>query len=1322
MGTAALSTLRRLGRGTVTAFTMPDPRTIRRYGILIMLVLGVPKVLWDVVRLRQSAQKLDETDEFGQEPVKDPTLRVLRIAVQKAAEELRDMWEQCISPYCAGASRIGPRVLGVFDEATALCAKLAAEDDKDEDADDDDDDDDDEENEAENKNDGEDPDEDEGKHDDGVAEDSFLEQWDSTLHQAIIRPLIKAFRSKPDDADKEKDIRELAAAVYYVADVFEAMIVMQRRVNATLKFADTQDALKKSQAELCRATAAAAQAEAAAAAAAVIPAADAAADADADADADSAVDVAQAKCTKLNDANNRARTKLHQMCEKGGRRRIHVEGYSWTISPDALRDALRDEVAQLGLASAAELVTADHVKYWKEPEHNDGRCDLYEELFPKAHGDVLYPMYLSVAADARRAEIRADKLLGSVKKARFAKLFQFVHHDLCGKWSQRSLVVLAWILGAVDKIIETTESHFRTNLLLRSVEHVAQVTTSTLRAGAQAGARAGLAAVKNPKLLDVCISIVVLKFTSVLLKDLFKKVKDAGQGSIRKTLAKRVAHHVLSQDLEDAGRAPGQRRRGRDQPEPSDIIRSLSDQREWDYSLGSVLLIPQDLVSQVTGVVSAGLLLWNKSPRLLVAMIAVIQSNKWLARQLDRFQRYCTKKAGLDKQTWDGWVAQRSVEQALDDFEDMRVNAKEFAILKDVEKTQAKKELEEINHRLMPSLFEPFDSFLADLPTIAGAYLGGLLTQSGGISSSDLAGFTYQIACLTGDFKNLKTTLEGLWKLEDKRFQHGFAIIDMLEQQPKIGIDGGWQPATSARAAAAAAPGGNNNAATAAAAQGDEEANEPGDGEANKLGGEIRFENVSFKYKGMQKSMLKGASFTIPGGSFVGICGERGAGKSTMFKLLMRLYDVAKGRILIGGKPIKYYNPVWLRSQIGISKQDPVIFNHKTLRENVMYGSEDAMRKLGGPIEADKHIEKVLRKANVWEHFCNKEKFPQGLATHCWHLSGGETRSVGTARALLKDPAILLLDEPTEGLDAENEARVMHNLIAKRPKGQTVLAIAHRLSSIKEADMIVFLGKDGRIAEIGTWDELVNIPNGRFAAFEGVQNLNRDGHSSGSVSASSGVASGTTVGGGSSVASGPSGAAEGTGSKTNNTSSSGDDSTSTVSSDDELYQQRRLELMERDGPNPIGEAIDAVRQLRKLASAAEVPYELYVNLNKACDEVLDFQRVHELAATGATSWKPYGNGNEKLEHTGAQAGQKFTSPAAMVKSLRTASIGMRSPSSKVGRNSGGGGGGGGGSRRANTRGRRMSKNSRSMASLSPVRVNRSTHNTSAGGLRVSTVF
>ena len=302
------------------------------------------------------------------------------------------------------------------------------------------------------------------------------------------------------------------------------------------------------------------------------------------------------------------------------------------------------------------------------------------------------------------------------------------------------------------------------------------------------------------------------------------------------------------------------------------------------------------------------------------------------------------------------------------------------------------------------------------------------------------------------------------------------------------------------------------------------------------------------------------------------------------------------------------------------------------MKDNVIYGSEESLKKKRlGPIEVEQYIERVLRKANVWEHFQDEKKFPQGLNTKCWNLSGGEKRSVGTARALLKTPSILLLDEPTEGLDASNEKQVMENLLLGRPKGQTVLAIAHRLSSLQDADMIIFVGKDGRIAETGTWQELLKIKDGKFAAYVKVQKLGGKGKTrtkkkkkklkKGSKRTEDTDDTDDTE-------------------NTEDMEQAGnqdDDASTTASLTSLSSEDSKSNESFQEGDDPIKRAMDAMLQLKRLAVQEDLPYDLITPLETACDNVLDYHRVSELATREAKFWLPYGMSYEGLRSMSYEA-------------------------------------------------------------------------------------
>jgi ATP-binding cassette subfamily B protein len=225
--------------------------------------------------------------------------------------------------------------------------------------------------------------------------------------------------------------------------------------------------------------------------------------------------------------------------------------------------------------------------------------------------------------------------------------------------------------------------------------------------------------------------------------------------------------------------------------------------------------------------------------------------------------------------------------------------------------------------------------------------------------------------------------------------------------------------------------------------------------------GAIRFENVSFVHEGRDAG-LDGVSFEIPGGAFVGIVGPSGAGKSTILKLLFRFYDPAAGRILIDGTDIRSVTQASLRAALGLVPQEVVLFND-TLRFNLAYARPEA---------SDAEVLEAARRAQLSEFIAN---VPQGLLTRVGErglkLSGGEKQRVGVARAVLLDPAILVLDEATSSLDSETEEEVQ-SALSEASKGRTTIAVAHRLSTIARADKIIVLDK-GRVAEQGTHEALL---------------------------------------------------------------------------------------------------------------------------------------------------------------------------------------------------------------------------------------------------------
>ena len=235
---------------------------------------------------------------------------------------------------------------------------------------------------------------------------------------------------------------------------------------------------------------------------------------------------------------------------------------------------------------------------------------------------------------------------------------------------------------------------------------------------------------------------------------------------------------------------------------------------------------------------------------------------------------------------------------------------------------------------------------------------------------------------------------------------------------------------------------------------------QPGTGELKTKGYDIAFENVSFSYN-TGEQVLDNVSFTAKQGEVTALIGPSGGGKSTAAKLAARFWDVDRGKITIGGQDVRKVDPEKLLSAYSIVFQDVTLFNN-TVMENIRIGRQGA---------TDEDVLAAAKEAQCDEFV---EKLPEGYQTMIGEngsmLSGGERQRISIARALLKDSPVILLDEATASLDAENETQIQ-KAISRLVKGKTVLIIAHRMRTVEGADKLVLL-KEGKVAEQGTPQEL----------------------------------------------------------------------------------------------------------------------------------------------------------------------------------------------------------------------------------------------------------
>jgi ABC transporter fused permease/ATP-binding protein len=321
----------------------------------------------------------------------------------------------------------------------------------------------------------------------------------------------------------------------------------------------------------------------------------------------------------------------------------------------------------------------------------------------------------------------------------------------------------------------------------------------------------------------------------------------------------------------------------------------------------------------------------------------------------------------------------------------------------------------------MAATFMGIASFAGYAAGAAVFWYGGRMVVAGELSMGALTSFlvyTMLVAFSLG-------ALSDLWADFNRAAGSAERVFELLERKPLIQVSGGLK--------------------------------------LEKVAGNVSWEKVNFAYPTRADvPVLTDFTLQLKHGEVVALVGPSGAGKSTIASLLYRLYDPSSGRITLDGVPLPELDPIWLRQQVGVVQQEPLLFS-TTVAENIRYGRPEA---------TDAEVEEAAKLANAWgfiTHF--PDKFKTLVGERGVQLSGGQKQRVAIARALLKNPRLLILDEATSALDAESE-HLVREALERLMEGRTTLVIAHRLSTVKGADRVVVLD-GGKVAQVGSHAELV---------------------------------------------------------------------------------------------------------------------------------------------------------------------------------------------------------------------------------------------------------
>jgi len=418
----------------------------------------------------------------------------------------------------------------------------------------------------------------------------------------------------------------------------------------------------------------------------------------------------------------------------------------------------------------------------------------------------------------------------------------------------------------------------------------------------------------------------------------------------------------------------------------------------------------------MSSTIGGSVMLFRISPHLTLVSLSILPVVGVSAMLFGRFVK-------RQQKTYSSLIADAnsSAAEKISQFRTVRLNAQELVECEKFEQQLSESQWSSVRLAVAEGLFMGglFISMSSSL--VAVLVLGGRKVQGGELTTGQLTSFGLYSAMLGLGVAGLSSFVAET----SKSLVSAQRVLDVANSQPAIPLDQGTSPSVFL--------------------------------------GDVEFKDVQFTYQTrLDVQVLDGVSFSLKAGSVVGVVGASGSGKTTIASLLVRLYELCAGSVTIDGADIRTLSPLWLRQNICVVEHHPGMFNG-TIDENIRFGSRNA---------SDSEVAHAMHVANMTSFVTS---LPDGLNTrigeHGVMLSGGQIQKIAIARAVLRKPRFLVLDEATSNIDGESEANIIKNL-REELAGRTMLVIAHRPSMVKDADEVLVMDK-GVVVDKGRFDALL---------------------------------------------------------------------------------------------------------------------------------------------------------------------------------------------------------------------------------------------------------